>query len=63
MNYNNYKLKFKCPSEKFKLGSVYFEEKKNKKDYWWCLHEDCVLTSKEYFDNKLDLLEHCRKCH
>ena len=32
MNYNNYTLKFKCPSEKFKLGSVYFEEKKVKKN-------------------------------
>ena len=62
MNSNDYTLKFKPGTVNNKLGSIYFE-KKEKKEYWWCLHKDCIYTSKEYFDNKLDLLEHCRKCH
>ena len=63
MKYNNYILKYKSPNEKFKLGSVYFEKKENKKKYYWCLHKDCILFSEQCFENKLDLLEHCRKCH
>jgi len=35
----------------------------SKKVIWWCLHKNCIYTSKECFNNKLELLEHCRKCH
>lgn len=58
-NFPKYLLKYKPSNNKNKLGSVYLEKKKN---YLWCLHKNCILST-ECFSNKIELLEHCRKCH
>lgn len=39
------------------------DSKQDSKKVFWCLHKNCIYTSKECFNTKLDLLEHCRECH
>ena len=52
-------LKYKKPTTKYKLGSIYLPLKKN---YLWCLHKNCILST-QCFSNKLELLKHCNEKH